>query len=198
MFNKSFLTILNSEDILEEMFDPKLDTNKIKKDLEGVIKIAPKLMQNMKKPQQLIETTEDYYLAFDIFSDYNYICFKELMMIDIDIKKYFITDNFIKSNFSSYSDYCFSIYKSKNGYHVFCISKRFNYRSKEFILFMLENLCDYYYCVFSYIRGCSVRLSKKEGETGTLYTHLGIFGNTELIDKKLLDLVELHYSFSLH
>ena len=59
-------------------------------------------MQTMKKPQELIEATDDYYVAIDFFSDYKYICFKELMMIDIDIKEYFITEEFVINNFSNY------------------------------------------------------------------------------------------------
>jgi hypothetical protein len=195
MFNRSFLKILSFKDDLESLYDPELKIEEVEKDVDGVVKISPKLMQNMKNPQQLIEATEDYYIAVDIYSDYKYICYKELMMIDIDIKNYFITEEFIINNFSNYNDYCFSIYKSRNGFHVFCISEKFTYRSKKFIKFMLENLCDYYYCAYSYIRGCSVRLSKKEDEVcDKIYTHVGIYGNKLLIDNILLDLVNIHYS----
>jgi hypothetical protein len=193
MFNRSFWKILKGEDDLEKNFDVNIKIENVSKSIEGIIKISPTLMQNMKKPQELIEATDDYYIATDFFSDYKYICFRELMMIDIDVKNYFITEEFVINNFSEYTDYCFSIYKSRNGFHVFCISRGFKHRSKEFIKFMLENLCDYYYCAFSYIRGCSVRLSKKEDEIcDKIYSHLGIYGNKKLIDDKLLTLVKKH------
>lgn len=198
MFNKSFWKILNSDDELEKDFDVNLKIENVNKSIEGIIKISPSLMQSMKKPQELIQATDDYYIATDFFSDYKYICFRELMMIDIDIKEYFITEEFVINNFSNYTDHCFSIYKTRNGFHVFCISKRFKYRSKEFIKFMLENLCDYYYCAFSYIRGCSVRLSKKEDEVcDKIYSHIGIYGNKNLIDDKLLALVKKQEDLAL-
>ena len=150
------------------------------------------LAEHVVRPQILIKDARDYYIAKDTLKKTEYICFKNLMMLDIDFKdSYMFTDTFIKNYFNSIDNMCFVIHKSKNGYHVFVVSKKFDYTSRESVRFMLENFCDFYYCCFSYIRGYSVRLSPKEGEERPIYTSLGLFGNLSLLDRNLLKLVSL-------
>jgi hypothetical protein len=93
-------------------------------------------------------------------------------MIDIDKNKIDIenrdnlTDEYIIKYFKQKKE-SFRIYKSINGYHVFCTSKKFKYRDVNSVQFMLDNMCDKYYCLYSYLRGFCVRLNKKFDEIST-------------------------------
>lgn len=196
MFNESFIDILNGKDPLDVL----IHTQKLDTTIENIPLIAPTLLQRMKRKQILIETTNDYYIAKDYQTNYIYICYRYLTCIDIDTKGYYIlTDTVIKNHFNKFTDKCVSIYKTSNGYHVFDLTNKREYRSLDTMKFMLENFCDYYYAVFTYIRGSSVRLNKKYNESNTtspVYEFLGNFGNTALIDSQLQNLTKLHYVLS--
>lgn len=192
MFNTSFLNILNGKDDLEKYYDKNIETKGIVRDLDGVRLLGPSFLQYIKNPQKLVETTESYYVAKDMLTDYMYICFKNLMMFDIDVKNYYtLSEKYIKNHFSKKQE-CYRIFKSKNGYHVFCVSKEYPYRDLSSIKIMLENFSDYYYSVFCFIRGWSVRLNKKENETGVIYTDLGLYGDKTKISNDLLELTDYH------
>ena len=67
-----------------------------------------------------------------------------------------------------------------------------NYKDNSSIQMMLDLDCDFYYVIYSYLRGWSVRLNKKKQETNdVLYgeiTELG-YGKT---DPHLYKLTNLH------
>lgn len=192
MFNLSFLDILNDKDELELYYDKNVDTNLIIRDLKGVQLLGPSFLQYIKNPQELLETTDSYYVAKDILTDYMYICFKNLMMIDIDVENYYtLSEKYIKNHFSKKNE-CYRIFKSRNGYHVFCVSKEYRYRDLNSIRIMLENFSDYHYSVFCFIRGWSVRLNKKEDEKGVVYKDLGLYGDKNKVIKSLLKLTDYH------
>jgi hypothetical protein len=198
MFHKSFLDILRGTDPLCKYdlseFD-SIDFDLLPRTSNGIIKIAPILLRRIKREQELIETDKDYYIGKDLSTGTIYMCFRDLMMIDIDIAKTEIDANDILSKFEK-SDKCFRIFKSTNGYHAFCISERFDYRKPETLDFMLEYNSDFYYIVYCYIRGFSVRLNKKFFEkTDKLYVDMGLFGNTEVINLELNKLVDKHISY---
>lgn len=203
LFHHSFLKILRGEDPLEHISKnltkdfKSINFDVLPKTTITIKQIAPILLDSIKCDQELLKSTDDYYVARDISTNVIYICFKELLMIDIDQQKnsQTFTDNSILDHFN-FPDKCFHIFKSNNGYHVFCISQPFIYRNEETSQFMLDNFCDFYYCVFSYIRGFSVRLNKKfnEYEVSQLYIDLGVTGNKESIDPRLQTLVHKHIS----
>lgn len=200
-FNTTFLDILQGKDSLDIIYNEcisnginKFNFNILPKTVDNAVRIAPFLLQNMKKQQRLIETTNDYYIAQDTFDNTMYICFKNLMIIDIDDKSLSETD--IINNFSLKKD-SFSIYSSRNGYHVFCISKKMKYRDRETISFMIDNFCDFYYSVHSYIRGFCVRLNQKFDENEFPYKFIKIIDNGN-IDQGLLELTNKHYKFTEH
>ena len=91
-----------------------------------------------------------------------------------------------------YKDYAFRIFKTTRGYHIFCISQHFDYKNKNTIRFMLANFCDYYYVVYTFIRGFCVRLNPKFHETCPIYSDLGIFGDPDLIDDSIDSVVKSH------
>ncbi len=210
LFHKSFLKILDGTDSLfkirtrlseldeNQTFINKhrqtnIDFDTFPKTSDSVIKLAPLLIEKTKKDQILLETNEEYYVAKDIQTNTIYICFKNLMMIDIDMHKVKLHQDDIIAKFKQSKEHCFRIVKSKNGYHVFCTSAPFPYRNQQSIQFMLEHSCDFYYSIYAYIRGYSVRLNPKFAEANNnIYTDLGTFGNNSLLDSQLDTLVDKH------
>ena len=108
------------------------------------------------------------------------------MMIDVDRYKSNNKDvndtlHDIKGKLSRHPELFFRIYSSRNGYHIFVLNKSMDYKSDESIRLMFEIGCDFYYIVYSYLRGWSVRLNKKKGEENVeeLYRWVGdvVMGN---------------------
>ena len=201
MFHHTFLKILKGEDPLENNVMKEfqnINFDVLPKTAETIVKIAPFMLKAIKKQQELIETTENYYVACDIPTNTYYMCYKNVLMLDIDKKTNpDLTDAFISNYFSKLQDYCFRIYKSQGGYHVFCVSQPFDYRDYDTVKFMLDHKADFYYTVYCYIRGFSVRLNKKfyENDTTPLYIDLGLFGNEALLHKNMDKLVNVHIKY---
>lgn len=181
--------------------------------VDDIIRLSPIFISGVKRDQVLIKTRDDYYIARDVLTNTVYICFKDLLTIDIDIgididiDKDKNTDINVDINvdinndekiiyyFSKLSE-TFRIYKTPRGYHVYCTSKRFPYRDKDTISYMLNNFCDKYYCVYSYIRGFSTRLNNKFNSRGQIiYEYIGKTNGEE--DCKLVKLVNLMESKSV-
>jgi hypothetical protein len=166
-FHTTFLNILENKDPIKDLGNPH---DKI--DIEcahDIINNAGYFLDGIKRPQELLNTNIHYYVARDMTTNTVYICFRNLLMIDIDINKidaehrHNITDDYIINHFQQRKE-SFRIYKSINGYHIFCTSKKFKYRDLTSIEFMLNNMCDKYYCLYSYLRGFCVRLNRKFDE----------------------------------
>ena len=184
------------------------DENNISiKNVTDIIRLAPVFISGVKRDQILIKTRNDYYIARDVLTNTVYICFKDLLTIDIDIDVNIDNDNDndndnrgdsdekIMEHFSKLQE-TFRIYKTSRGYHVYCTSKRFTYRNRDTIHYMLSNLCDKYYCVYSYIRGFSTRLNNKFNNEGQiLYKYIGKTSGEE--DPDLVKLVNLMESKSI-
>lgn len=209
MFHNTFYQILHGTDDLQktaELLDPcitssSIDPHSFPKTVNTVEKLAPIFIKGVQREQELLETNNNYYIARDSKTNTIYMCFKNLLMIDIDCKDVpFLNDNFVMEYFSDFKDKCFAIYKSNAGYHVFCVSHEFDYRDPCTVQFMLENFCDLFYCIFSYIRGFCVRLNRKfiEDSSKPLYTSLGTVGNTKLAKPTLVNLVYLHLQQAAH
>jgi len=199
---KTFQTIQENKDILDKTYsfiknigiNCNFDFNILPKNVDTVKKIAPILLQTIKKEQELIEDTEDYYIAKDIQTNTFYICYKNLLMIDIDNNNNTsFTESEIINHFSNLNNYSWMIYKSNGGYHIFCTSETFEYRNLKTINFMIENHCDFYYSIFSYIRGFCTRLNKKSTEplNTPLYKLIKVI-NDENSNKDLIKLVLKH------
>lgn len=129
------------------------------------------------KPQRLLFDHEDYYIASDLLTNTYYICYRDLMMIDIDRYKRTDSDTLeeIKMKLGKHPELYFRIFSSRGGYHVFVLNKSMDYKADSSIRLMHELGCDFYYIVYSFLRGWSVRLNKKEGEekTDDLYQWVG-------------------------
>lgn len=183
LFHKTFLNILENKDPLQNCEIPekqKMITDFTINNSNDIIKLAPQFISGVNRPQQLIKPKRDYYIARDSLTNTVYICFKHLLTIDIDQD---IDKDVVIEHFSKIPE-TFRIFRSKRGYHVYCTSKSFDYRSKDSVDFMFNNMSDPYYCVYSYIRGYCTRLNNKFDDCGkTIYEYVGKTGGKLEIDR---------------
>lgn len=203
LFHKTFLNILENNECntnasntnaktLEKCDLEILERTEIKTS-DDVIRMAPHFISGVKRQQTLIKSRKDYYIARDQITNTVYICYKNLLTIDIDYPD--LNLDTLKQKLTTIPE-TFRIYRSKRGYHVYCTSRTFDYKSNESIKLMLDNLCDPYYCIYSYIRGYCTRLNNKFNSQGVeLYQYLGKVGNTDEIDR-LLHLINVMERYS--
>lgn len=86
-----------------------------------------------------------------------FIVFDDMMVLDWDTKD----KEWIVSKLEKYP-YTFLLYETKNGYHGYCVSKRFNHEDQGTLDLMNELGCDEYYTSFCLRTGFVVRTSKKQ------------------------------------
>lgn len=174
-------------------------------DQELIMETGSNLIKSLKKPQQILEGHLDYYIALDQYTKTVYVCFKNLAMIDIDDHKLTSKIDNIQEYLNSKLDAkstAIQIYRTLHGYHLFLVDRERDYHDIETILFMNGLGCDFYYSVYCYQRGYSVRLNRKNYQqdldiTKNLYHYLGFFGNKDLINVKLNRYVDIHYELML-
>ena len=166
--------------------------------------IAPYLSKKIIKPQQLIHDDPDYYIACDMVTNTYYVCYRELLMVDIDFYKEHEVNTATPEDrcaeiIRQIEAYCetrptlrFRLYRSQNGVHAFLISSRSIYCSDASLSLMLDLGADFYYVVFSYLRGWSVRLNRKRRDRSSqLYTLIRDIGSGN-VDSHCEKLVQLH------
>lgn len=172
----------------------------IPKTLDSIELYKDTFKQMICKPQELIENNKDYYVALDKYTNTVYICYKELLMLDIDLWK-----NDINLSLLNESPELFDVYKSRNGYHIFCISKKYDYNNIDTIQFMIDNNSDFFYNFYTYLRGFCVRLNRKQNEYHELiskrlcpfiYKYIGRYGKGKL-NTDLEKLVKYHFLLSI-
>lgn len=193
------------EDKLSDMNFRNFILEKIGKNKKSIKILAPSLLKSMIRPQRLIMDMDNFYVGCDMMTNTYYICYKNLLMIDIDFYK--DNDGIIKDeekNVDCLENYinnfknkvekneCWKIYRSRNGIHAFLISESINYHSDKSINIMLNHTCDFYYIIYSYLRGYSVRLNRKKNEEEIKYEFITYIGNKKLINEELDKLVNLH------
>lgn len=185
-------------------------------DARLVKEIAPYLKPTLYKPQKPIIIDENYYVACDILSRTMYVCYKHLLMIDIDNYKDNNSEAIelklphclcqVKQVINDWTDQdevsdrkvlwknkicnCkdkkdklrYRIYKSRNGYHIFLISHKMTRDDDISIQLAIECMSDYFYVIYSYIRGWCVRLNRKPNETSaSIYEYY-----SDVVDGRLL------------
>lgn len=201
-FYDSYLEMLqNQEDpeipeLKESGFRKKLLETQ-KHNVELVKLMATAVKHTLAKPQQLLHDDEDYYIGIDMYTNTYYVCYKNLLMIDID---YYKSDPTSEADIiSKFKDYCedrpdlrFKLYRSRNGIHGFLVSHEANHWDDYYLSMMLDLGADFYYTVYSYLRGWSVRLNKKKtDQSDQLYTYICDIGNGREINR-LKKQVDLH------
>jgi hypothetical protein len=185
------LNILRGTDPLQNNhINTHFDFNVLPQTPQTIAKIAPFVTNKLRKEQQLIETHDTFYVARDTCTNTVYMCFKNLMMLDIDE----VGDGPLSR--LSASPEKFVVFQSNRGLHAFCVSKAFEYRNLETIQFMIDHGADFYYTAFCYVRGFCVRLNKKMSEPAEkpMYVLLGYFGNGNVV-QELESLVDKHVEY---
>jgi hypothetical protein len=217
MFYRTFQDLINgvqddesprkkSHDVREILGE--IDQKKTKT-VDDVIRVIPHVKKLMAKPQRLLHDHSDYYVAVDLNTNTYYVCYRMLMMIDIDFykeqEKITVDDpnNKTKSDkrekeligkiedYALAKDLRFRIFRSRNGIHAFLISREADYQYALDLKLMLDLDCDFYYTVYSHLRGWSVRLNRKIKEQQISYKYLCDVGDVDSLDK-LERLVDLH------
>lgn len=166
------------------------------KNFKTVKLLSANLLPCMQKPQQLIYDDPEYYIAIDTYTYTYYVCYKRLLMIDLDYSK---STHDKATILKKVNDYCterpelfFRVFETRNGLHLFLASQPMDYQSKKAIKLMLALDCDFYYTIFAYIRGWSVRLNRKaDDHKDDLYREIEPIG-TGKSDQLLDKLINLH------
>ena len=111
------------------------------------------------KPQRLLIDDKQYYVACDTYTKTYYICFKHLLMCDIDFYKDNCENNFVNisevkpflEQYSIRHKLSFRIYSTRNGVHVFVTNSRMNFKSEQAFKIMTDLRTDFYYILYSKI-----------------------------------------------
>ena len=178
-FQKNFTNIIND------------DNNEIYIDILCIY-----LKVYLNKPQRLLEDNKDYYIAIDMLTNTKYICFKNFCILDFDINK----NNFtIKNDILEYinnnnflNNVPYYIIESERGFHIYLLDEERAYNSIETFYFINNFNSDDIYKFYCYLRGYSIRLSLKEGDT-YLYKNIKLVKkNKKIINSKLNYLFKMH------
>lgn len=166
------------------------------KTLETVKLMAPYLIPVLCKPQRLLYDADEYYIAQDTVTNTYYICFKELCMIDIDfhsdvdshVAKYI---EWLNEQCEANPEWRLAVFRSRKGLHVFILHTLFPNKD-DMVQFQHKLKCDFYYSIFTYLRGTSVRLNCKSKDSQPLYSFICNVGNGRE-DEIATKLVKLHF-----
>jgi len=216
---QAFLNIDDPENEMEPVDDAALalhmlDAEKSKPTAltelkEKIEVVLPALKRAIAKPQRLIENNPDWYIAQDLKTNTFYICYRVLLMVDIDFykntDKISITDSDYNSktavrqlqlidqieDYALLNDLRFQLFRTRNGIHAFLVSRPADYSNYSDLKIMADLGCDFFYIAYSRIRGWSVRVNRKEKEEKIEYRYLGDVGDIPANDY-LCRLVALH------
>ena len=218
MFYQTFLDILETEDEIDIEKQSAICTSGFTNTLktlnanggltyELIKEIAPYMKRMLCKPQNLIADTEDYYIAEDEIISLYYICYKWLLMLDIDLphlekeereQQLIVVLDSLPQTIRGIPT-LYHVYSTRKGYHIFIVSHKMEKGSKEAIDIMLNSTTDPYYTILSYLRGWSVRLSHKNDEPPTihLYHYVRSHG-TGYANPQCIAAVDLHLKLSTY
>lgn len=155
---------------------------------------------DFKNKKYIIEKeTSDYIIGKQIINKnnhkiiYNLICFKELMVLDWDIKDNMTKNDLLKEikEILSSVPYTFYVYETYNGYHAYCISHKFLYNNYNTLKLMKSLKCDDYYIGYVRKTGFVIRLNKKENRNEKYIEKFICQVNNYKVDENLKNLIEL-------
>ena len=168
--------------------------------IESLHLLRESLAITIQKPQRCLYDEMDWYLAIDTYTSTFYVCYRDLMMVDIDYGKgntYKTGDDvlaMLRTYAEAHPEVLMDVYASGKGVHVFLLHRPHDYHSDADLQVMLDMGCDFYYTIYTSLRGWSVRVNAKVGETHPIYTSLGHIGTGKSIGQ-LECLVKLHMNF---
>lgn len=121
------------------------------------------------------------------------IAFKNLMVLDYDLKgcSEKTKSELLKTIIDRLrvEQYSFRIYETFGGYHVYCTSKRLDYRDHSTYSLMKRLQCDPFYIGFTKYVGFAVRLNRKPNRDEVFIERFVTSINEPLVDKDLERLV---------
>lgn len=170
--------------------------------LETLHLLRESLAVTIQKPQRCLYDELDWYLAIDTYTSTFYVCYRDLMMVDIDYGKgntYETSEEvlaMLRTYAEAHTEVLMDVYASGKGVHVFLLHRNYDYHRDSDLQVMLDMGCDFYYTIYTSLRGWSVRVNAKVGETQPIYRSLGRIGTGTPIPQ-LESLVKLHLNFLL-
>ena len=164
------------------------------------------LTRTMRTAFRCLYDEKDFFVGVDMNVNMYCVYYRDIMVLDIDDdqeeiekldwkQKIFRQQKFLnrcREMSRKYND-TYAIYKSKKGYHVFVVNRRFDKSDKKTMDYMIDFGSDTNYLVFTYLVGWVVRLNKKTPDDD-MYTYIGIVGKN--VDSEILETVKLHFDCS--
>lgn len=145
---------------------------------------------------RLLLDHHDYYVAQDLVTNTYSITFRNLTMVDLDFEgdvqqgrdEYLC---FLRHFCDENPTWCFAIFTSRKGLHVFPLHKKMDKEEKVDAQLLLQ--CDFNYVIYTFIRqGTAIRLNQKRDDSLPLYEFLDYMGQG-VPDPDLVDLLKLHF-----
>lgn len=107
-----------------------------------------------------------------------YIKFYDVLCLDIDTQSF----DAVQEKLNIYKNVLtFKIYKTKNGYHLYCVSRPFTFNDQMCYKLQTTFGCDKMYIRFSMYNGYKIRLSKKQIDEPFIEQYIGMFGDAPII-----------------
>ena len=134
---------------------------------EQLDKIAQETCRHLFRHQQLLYSNSTYYVACDVSTRTRYICYKDIVMLDFDVgKSGFCSKDDILTYLKSdvIAKYPCIIHETCHGYHCFLLDERRQHNSFDTFMFLQSFRQDPNYSLYCYIRGFSVRLTRKRDD----------------------------------
>lgn len=152
------------------------------------------LATTIKKPQRCIMDHPDFYVGIDLYTNTYYICYRDLLMVDLDESDEGKMNTLVDGYLNKHPGCVIDIYKTRKGYHLFLLDRPRDYKDDTSLQTMLDLGCDFYYTIYTALRGWSVRLNRKQNEriACPLYEYVGRRGCGGAVDKRLEGLVNIH------
>jgi hypothetical protein len=160
----------------------------------------PTLRETLRKPQRVLHDTPEFYVALDLLTRTFYMCFRRLLMVDVDLdsaaacisvttdgmsplavaKSQYLAQ--LQQRSASVPQSCLDVYETHKGFHLFFLHQDHDHHDPAVWQHMLDWGCDFHYVCFAALRGWSVRLNRKVHEPPeragvALYKHIGRLGD---------------------
>lgn len=196
--DKNINKILKNKD-LRDCIIRDMETN-----LDLIKFLSLYLTRTMRTAFRCLYDHKDYFVGVDMNVNMYCVYYRDIMVLDIDEEfieeldwrqKIFKQQKFLnkcRETSKKYND-TYAIYKSRKGYHVFVINRRFDKSDKKTMDYMIEFGSDTNYLVFTYLVGWVVRLNKKTPHD-EMYEYIGTIGKN--IDSEIFETVKLHFDCS--
>ncbi len=183
----------------------RLLIEKMDKNIQLIKYLTYYLSKSIRTAYRCIHNEKDYFIGVDMNVNMYCIYYKDILVFDIDFNESIKDDdehhthvnNILKENkfmlkckqmSKKYGD-TYMVYRTRNGFHVFVVNKRFDNTDISTVKYMLDFGVDINYIIFSYLVGYVVRLNRKK-INDNMYKYIETIGNN--IDPSISSIVSLH------